>query len=237
MIVIKNPPTKAKEHEVVPEGTHLALLHSIADLGMQDTTYNGEAQRKHKLYFAFEVPSQRMNVEQPDGTMLSKPMWISRRYTASWYSESHLYRDITSWRGHGFKEDEYDRNGQVKFDVCKCLGKAVTISVMHKKGVDRQGNPRTWANIQSITGIVSGTVVPEMESPKIYFSPDHAEHVAMFEKFPYFVRQLIADGHPSLNLNPELERPAPAQPAPAQPAAPVVTASSGAVDLDDSIPF
>src|SRR5690349_9346134 len=88
----------------VPPGTHIALVRMIADLGMQ-TGRGIYPQPKHELYIGFEIPGERVTYTK-DGKEIEGPMSIGRTYTLSMSEKSNLRKDLQSWRGKSFTDDE-----------------------------------------------------------------------------------------------------------------------------------
>lgn len=189
------------EFELPPEGTHIARCYMVCDLGMQETEFNGEKKKKHKARVSFELCHEAME----DG----RPFSVSKTYNITLHEKSALRKDLVSWRGKQFTEEELDG-----FDVFNVLGSACQVSIVHNKAE----NGKTYANIASITSMPKGTQAPELQNGIIKFSlKDYSQQA--FNMLPEWLQGMInTDGIDDPYPGPQSENPAP----------------SG---LDDDIPF
>ena len=140
------PEPSEKEFAVVPPGTHLAVCYRVIDLGTQDSTYNGQSKKAHKVLVSWELPDEKMS----DG----RPFTISQRYTWSMNEKAALRRDLESWRGTPFGKADFGPNG---FNIRKIIGKGCLLTVVHQ-----QRGEKTYANISAIGKLMKG-----METPKL----------------------------------------------------------------------
>lgn len=190
-----------------PEGTHIALCNMVVDLGLQRTTYQGEDKITHQVYIRWELPNERFEWEK-DGEELEGPMVIGKTYTLSLSNKANLYKDLTSWRGRSFTDEEL-----AGFDLFTILGKPCQVTITHWENGGRSGG-----SVASVAGIPKG-----MEGPKVSevgllkYSPDEPD---MFEKLSDFLQERI-DGQV------KDETTEPPEPEDGDPGA----------DLDDEIPF
>lgn len=83
---MKMPKPEGGDYEPCPAGNQLAVCSRLIDLGTQETTFNGQAKRQHKLYIEFQVPGER-NSE-------GEPFVVGNRYTFS-SSEKATLRNIS----------------------------------------------------------------------------------------------------------------------------------------------
>jgi hypothetical protein len=160
----------------VPPGTHLAICNLIADVGMQP----GSAmfpQPKHQIYVRFEVPAERIDYEK-DGKKLSGPVVIGQFFTASMNEKANLRKQLESWRGRAFTDDEAEN-----FDVSTILGKPCMLSV-----VENEKGGKTYSNIVSISGIPKGVQVGRAENELLYFAADDQTN---FSKLPEWLQKKI----------------------------------------------
>src|SRR5712691_4773765 len=104
-----------------PPGTHAAVCVDIIDLGVLEVNFAGTAKKQHKIRIVWQLDQAR-----PDG----KPHEASQRYTLSLHEKATLRKDLESWRGKPFTEDEL--NG---FDVESVLHAPAFLNLMEvKKG-------------------------------------------------------------------------------------------------------
>src|SRR6185503_19717990 len=131
-----------KDFKKVPAGCHFAICNMVVDLGIQETTFKGEAKSQHQIYLRWEVPDERVTYEK-DGRQGEGPCSIGRTYTLSLSEKANLRKDLENWRGKAFTPEELRG-----FDVTKIAGTCCQIMVQHKES----GN-KTYANITGIMGI------------------------------------------------------------------------------------
>ena len=145
----------ATEYKLVPEGTHIMICYLVADLGLQP----GSAKfpnPKQQVHLHFEIPEERID---------DKPMVIGKTYTASMNEKANLRKDLVSWRGKDFTDEQAEA-----FDVSSVLGVACMGVVVHNKVGDKE-----YANITSISGLPKGFARPKAENPPILFNNDGSD--------------------------------------------------------------
>ena len=89
----------------VPPGMHLARCYRVVDLGTQKSEYLGQVKNLPKIMIQFEVHSEDDNgnaLVTPKG----EPMTISKNFTLSLAEKATLRKDLVSWRGREFTNDE-----------------------------------------------------------------------------------------------------------------------------------
>lgn len=165
----------SREFELAPMGNHIARCFSIIDLGLQETVWNGEQKLLHKVRIAWELPGERME----DG----QPFSISSTYTLSLGDKANLRRDLQSWRGRPFTEEELAR-----FDLFTVLGAPAMVNVVHNPSKD---GTRTYANVSSVSPLPKGVDCPDQINPTLAFSID--EHTPeQWEALPDWAKQKIS---------------------------------------------
>jgi hypothetical protein len=107
-------------------------------MGMIDVTYQGKTKRQHKIRVVWQV-----DVDHPD---LHKPLLVHKRYTCSLDEKATLRKDLESWRGRPFTEDEL--NG---FDLDVLIGVSCQLNVVQ---VQRGGD--VYANVTSVVPLGRG---------------------------------------------------------------------------------
>lgn len=166
--------------ELVEAGVHLALCYAVVDLGTQKENYQNEIKLQRKVRLIFELPNLTKEFKPGEG---QKPFSIGKEYTLSLSSKSNLYKDLVSWRGKPFTEEELEG-----FDLSKLLGKPCQIQIIHK-----QGKNGDYAAVQSITSIMKGTTFPKTTvNPLIEFSVDDFSK-SVFESLPEYLRKKIEE--------------------------------------------
>ena len=123
--------------ELIEAGVHLGLCYGVIDLGTQKVTFQNEIKLQRKVRILFELPNLKKEFKAGEG---EKPFSISKEYTLSLDAKANLYKDLVSWRGKQFSEEELEG-----FDISKLLGKPCQIQIIHK-----QGKNGDYAAIQSL---------------------------------------------------------------------------------------
>jgi len=139
--------------EHAPVGSHIARCIKIIDLGTQKGEWQGEANFKHKIIIAWELPNELMS----EGEFKGKPFSVSKFYTASLGEKASLRKDLANWRGRDFSEQEL-----LGFDLKNILGKPCMVSVtLSDKGK---------ARVSGVMAAPKGVPVPEQINPSVHFS-------------------------------------------------------------------
>jgi hypothetical protein len=90
-----------------------------------------------------------------------------------------LRKDLESWRGKKFTEEELEG-----FDVKNVLGKPCQIQVLHSEG------KKKYANIASIVSWPRGANQPKIESELLYYEIHNQE---VFAKIPEWIQKKIVE--------------------------------------------
>jgi hypothetical protein len=196
----------------VPNGVHLARLYRLIDLGTQKSEYEGKINYLRKIKFVWEVHGH-----DEDGTPLvtdkDEPMIITRDYTMSWGDKATLRRDLESWRGRPFTEEE-----QRRFDLKNVLDQWCMINVQHKP---RQKGG-VFANVIGVTPvpkIVRQNGLPKGHNPCSFFLVSDPD-MELFETFSDYLKEII-------QASPEWRASAKTNP----------KSNSGFDDMDNDLPF
>lgn len=158
-----------------PAGTYPARCVLIADLGTQESDYQGETKRAAKLFVQFEICEPETRRE--DG----KAFCIGKRFTASLHEKAGLRKTLESWRGRPFSPDELRG-----FSLVNVLGKPCLLSVVQETKGDR-----TYSNIASIMGLPKGMSCQESSNQPIAFDLANPDWI-VFEKLPEWLQEQIA---------------------------------------------
>ena len=128
----------------VPAGMHLARCYRIIDLGTQKTEFEGNVDFKRKLKVVWEIHGED-DEGKPIVTSKNEPMIITKDYTMSWGDKATLRKDLQSWRGKPFTEDE-----QKRFDLKSVLDKWCMVNVAHKP---KKSGGGVYANVVAVTPV------------------------------------------------------------------------------------
>lgn len=166
----------------VPPGMHLAMCYRIIDLGTQKTEYLGQVKHQPKVMFQFEVHGE----DDAGGALITSsgdPLSVSKNYTLSLQEKSSLRKDLQTWRGKDFTEEELKA-----FDLKNVLGQWCMLSITH-----REYNGKTYCNIENVNPVPSSirkAGLPEGSNEPNIFSIREAD-MDLFEKFSDYIKDKI----------------------------------------------
>jgi len=164
-LIMKN---EGGDFELLPEGTHLATCYMVVDLGYQITTYKGNEKVKPQVMIGWEITNELMK----DG----RPFVASRIYNAFFQEKANLRKDLESWRGRKFNEEELEG-----FDISKLLKVPCQVTITHSTG------ERVYANVTTITGLPKGISVPPLINDAVIYDGDEIA----YEKLPEWIQKKI----------------------------------------------
>jgi hypothetical protein len=156
-MIVTGSTTQKKEFKIAPVGSHLARLYRIIDLGTQTSEYMGQTKMLRKVKFFWELHGDDLKTD--DG----KPLIQTRNYTLSLGDKASLRKDLESWRGKSFTDDELRG-----FDISKLLDKWCMVTVQHRTA----NNGNVYADAVAITpvpAIVQKAGVPQGVNPCVLF--------------------------------------------------------------------
>lgn len=161
------------DFEQAPIGSHVARCVKIIDIGTQKGEYQGKVNIRRQCIIGWELPNELMT----EGEYAGKPFTVSRFYTASLGEKANLRKDLESWRGRAFTEQEL-----MGFDSKNILGKPCMLSVIH--------NDKGKARVSGVMALPKGMPLPEQVNPSVYFSLDDFDQ-AVFDKLSDGYKKLI----------------------------------------------
>lgn len=173
MIIKKN----GNAPDPVPAGNHVARCIQIVDMGTQKSEWQGKVKFMAKVRLTWELPEVTKEFKEGEG---EKPYLIAKTYTASMHEKAALSKDLESWRGKAFTDEE-----RAGFDLKNVLGKPCLLNVIHET---KDGN--TYANIASISQVPKGMTVKPAVNPIVEFSLAEFSQSA-FDALPDFLKEKI----------------------------------------------
>lgn len=151
---------KKSDYSPAPEGLHQAVCCDVIDLGMLPVTYKGVTKEKPMIKI-------RWQLEEID-PKAKRRFTVTKRYNNNLGTKANLRKDLETWRGRKFKEEELD-----KFDLEKLLGANCQLSISHN--VKDEGE--IYANVMTIVPIN-----PKMK--KITVSEDYEREKDRMQSVP-----------------------------------------------------
>jgi hypothetical protein len=167
--------TGGKEFEQAPAGNHLGRCIGMIDIGTQQGEYLGKTTHARKIVVRFELPNELVS----EGDFAGKPFIVSKFYTASLSEKANLRKDLVSWRGREFTDEELRG-----FDSKNILDKPCMVNVTHTE--------KGKAKISGITPVPKGMAVPGRVHDLLYFSLESDEFKpALFDSLSDYWKDLI----------------------------------------------
>lgn len=168
-----------KTYELVPEGTHLARVYSIVEIGHVPNTFpNAQFPTTHKVRITWELPE-----EQREFNGEKKPMAIGAKYTISLGEKSNLLPIIEGILGSLNDEDKET------FDLKSLLGKTCLVSVVHRTS---QTTGKQYAQVASTSKLPKGMKAPEAFNPPTYLDYGEGWDDGVYAKLPQFLKDDMA---------------------------------------------
>ena len=124
----------SEDFQLHPEGFLQGVCVDVVDLGLKPTQYGD----KHKCRIVWETTAL-----MPDG----RPFVIMESFNVSLNTKSKLRKDLESWRGAKFNEQDL-----AGFDMEKLIGANCQLQIIH--ATDSEG--KQWANVQSVVPLSAG---------------------------------------------------------------------------------
>lgn len=140
-------PTEGGNFELTPAGTFVAVCYRFIDIGTQANEYMGEQKIQRKVLLSWELADELMS----DG----RPFTASKQYTWSMHEKAALRKDLESWRGKAFTDEDFD--GPNAFNTKKLLGAPCMLSITHTTKGDK-----TYSNVANIGKLLKGVTPPPL---------------------------------------------------------------------------
>ena len=135
-----------------------AVCYAVVDVGTQQSKL---FDAKKQIYLLFELPFERHTFER-DGKKVELPRAISKPWGATLGKKAYLRRDLESWRGRPFTEEELKG-----FELKNLLGANCQLNIIHN-----EKNGSVYANIASVAPLAKGMAKMAPENPVLCFDLD-----------------------------------------------------------------
>jgi hypothetical protein len=175
-IIAKNSGT---QRELIPAGTYVSRCYSMIEIGTVREEYMGEPKSSYKVRLSWELPTEKRVFKPENG---EQPMTISKTYTLSMHEKANLRKDLESWRGKAFTEEEAKA-----FDITVLLGKPCMLNIIHKPNKD---GSKIREQIAGITTVLKGYDMPPAINQTIRLEFDNWSQ-AVFDSLPDFIQNDI----------------------------------------------
>lgn len=164
------------DYKSLSSGSHIAVCNMVVDLGIQPGS-GMYPDPKRQVLIRFEAPNERIEYEK-DGKKSEGPIVISKTFTASMHEKANLRKQLESWRGKKFTDEEAEN-----FDVSSILGATCMLSV-----VETEKGDKVYSNITSIGALPKGFPKQASENKLIFYSE---EEDAMYNDLPDWIKKKV----------------------------------------------
>ena len=148
IIAKENSESKFAKLPLPEAGTTQAVCCAVWDLGLQKTAYKGEEKIQHKIMIAWEIAQV---IDAPESEYHGKPYMLKKKYTLSLGDKANLRKDLESWRGKPFTQDELLSG----IDLEKLYGVNCLLGIKHEAAYNDPS--KVYANVTAILPIQKGT--------------------------------------------------------------------------------
>lgn len=167
-----------KEFEQIEPGSYIARAFKMIDIGSQPYKdfATDDIVLKHEVIIYWEVLEDEDNeqVRMQDG----RPFVVQRKYKLSMHPKSNLRKDLDTWRGKAFTEEEAKR-----FNITKLLDTYCRLNLVHSED----------GKYVNVNGVAFSKRKPEGINPVMWWSAiDKDRNMDEFAKFPEWLREKIA---------------------------------------------
>lgn len=169
--------TSGSPRELIPAGNYIARCYQMIEIGTVTEFVMGKQTILKKVRIGWELPTELKVFNTEKG---EQPLAISKEYTLSMHEKSNLRKDLKSWRGKDFTEDEAK-----SFDITKLIGVACMLNIIHRPGV--QDPTKVYEQIAGITAIPKGMKAPPLINELFVLSYDDFDQ-SKFEILPDFIK-------------------------------------------------
>ena len=167
---------QSKDRVMLPEGSHVAVLVGLVDLGTQETFYGP----KKQIGFLFEFPNKKHTFREDNG-----PVSLSRSVivTSSLNQKSTLCKYVVAIKGKQLAKSEMESG----IDLSELLGKATLATIVHRPGRDEQ----IYDNISGLSMMPEGLPCGEVTSDPFVF--EISAQLKNWDKVPEWMQKKISE--------------------------------------------
>lgn len=171
------PPKSQSNRVLAPEGTHIARVTKLIELGTQESEWMGEKKRLYKIWLDFELLEETHSFKEGEE---AKPFVVGSKYTFSMGSKANLRKIVEGIIGKTLLDHEAEG-----FDIEQILNEPCLINVKRTVKGDK-----TYTNIETTAPLMKGMVAKEAYNPiqKLTFEQWSKD---LFESLPNFLKEQI----------------------------------------------
>jgi len=162
-----------------PSGNHLAICVRMIHLGTLEVEWQGQKKKQNKVRLYFELSHEQAVFDEHKGP---ENFIVSKEYTLSMHEKSNLRKDLESWRGKAFTDDQAEA-----FDITVLLNVPCMLNVIIKK---HESSGNEYALIAGISQLPKGMEKPVAVNTPFEFSVLEFDR-AKFDTLSEFLREKI----------------------------------------------
>ena len=165
-----------KDRVMLPEGSHVAVLVGLIELGTHETFYGP----KEQIALMFEFPNKKHTFKEDDG-----PVSLSRSVivTSSLNQKSTLCKYVVAIKGKQLTKSEMESG----IDLSELLGRATLATIVHRPGKDEQ----VYDNITGLSIMPEGLPCGEVTSDPFVF--EISAELKNWDKVPQWMQKKISE--------------------------------------------
>jgi hypothetical protein len=171
---------EAFEKELIEAGNYVARCYKMIEIGTVDEEFLGVKKQMHKVRIGWELPTELKTFNPEKG---EQPCVIDKEYTLSLADKANLRKDLQSWRGKAFSDDEAEA-----FDITKLLGVPCMLNIIHVQG--KKDPTKTYQAIGSVSPMPKGLVCPPQVNDTFVFDYENFDD-EKFNSLPDFLKEQI----------------------------------------------
>ena len=174
--------TDDKNYELMEGGVYPARCIQVVDLGSHKNTHPSAAPDavKKELIIIWEVSGELMQ----DG----RPFTINKRYTMSLNEKAILRKELASWRGRQFTDDELQN-----FALAKILDAPCMLNITKTAG--KKNKDKEYNNVLSVMPLMKGMTLAPRVNELVDFGIDDRKDEALLAKLWPWVRKVIEESY------------------------------------------
>ena len=171
---------EAFEKELIEAGNYVARCYKMIEIGTVEEEFLGVKKQMHKVRIGWELPTELKTFNPEKG---EQPCVIDKEYTLSLADKANLRKDLQSWRGKAFSDDEAEA-----FDITKLLGVPCMLNIIHVQG--KKDPTKTYQAIGSVSPMPKGLVCPPQVNDTFVFDYENFDD-EKFNSLPDFLKEQI----------------------------------------------
>ncbi len=171
------PKSEQTNRVLAPEGTHIARVVRLIQLGTEEFEWQGQKKSASKVWFDFELLEETHIFKEGEDP---KPFVVGSKYTLSMAPKANLRKIVEGIIGASLNDAEAD-----SFDIEQILGKACLANIKYNKKGDK-----TFVNIETTAPLMKGMVAKESFSPVVKLTFDNWNET-LFTNLPKFLKEAI----------------------------------------------